>query len=211
MRVRRALVVVAALLAVGGCGGGGSGSGSGTPSPTPLAHSGQAVDYLLRLDELTLPGFTAASAGAPTDATTLAAGDSALASALAAAGVRSAASARYFRSVPTLATANGPIDVLTTVVVCGGASAALSLFDALTKHFDAVPGAIAVSTGHLGDAGHGDLLEAAQQTVTVAQVTLTWRSGDLVTMLVVRERDTGSPVQDALIVARPQVLRLSGG
>jgi hypothetical protein len=84
------------------------------------------------------------------------------------------------------------------------------VFAALIAHLDAVTGAIPVTTGPLGDAGHADLVEVTDQGVTVAQVTLTWRVGDLVSMLVVRERQTGSPVQDALITAHPQVVREQG-
>jgi hypothetical protein len=203
-------VLATAAVAAVACGGDGSASASATPSPSGRVHPGSAVGDLLRLDELTLPGFTVASAPAEVDVAALSAGDSALASALASAGVRSAASARYFRSVPALATAEGPVDVTTTVLACGGPPGAATLLGAFAKHLDGVSGAIPVSTGPLGDGGHADVVEAVQDGVTVAQVTLAWRSGDLVSILVVRERNTGSPLADALIVARPQVQRLQG-
>ena len=201
----RSLVLTCALASgvVSAC----AGASTSTSSPAPSPHAGTASDYLLRLDELTLPGFTVAGAPAAIDPATLAPGDAAVATALRSAGVRSAAQAHYFRAVADLATANGPIDVTTAVVACGGAAAATAVRDALARHLDARPGATGVSTGPLGDGGHGSLVETVSSGVTVAQATLVWRAGDLVSEVVVGERDTGSPVQDALIVAAPQVRR----
>ncbi|HET9052205.1 MAG TPA: hypothetical protein VFO60_10930 [Candidatus Dormibacteraeota bacterium] len=200
--MRPALLGLAVAAGAVSCGGGGTQTAS---SPTP--HAGSATDWLLRLDELTLPGFRVATGTGTIDPASLGAGDATVASAVRAAAVRSAAQAHFFREVPELATAGGPIDVTTTVVVCGSAGGATTLRDALARHLDGVPGATGVSTGPLADGGHADLSQATVQGVTVAQTTLVWRAGDLVSVLVVGERDTGSPVQDALVVAAPQVRR----
>jgi hypothetical protein len=98
--------------------------------------------------------------------------------------------------------------VTTTVVRFGDVGGAARAATALGEHSDSVSGAIPTSTGPLGDGGHGDVLLVTDQGVTVAQATLTWRAGELVCVLVIRERSTGAPLQDALIVAQPLVARL---
>ena len=172
-------------------------------------HIGALTDLLLRLDELPAAGFTVTTAPSPV-AVDVAAGDEGVATALRGAGFRDAATARYFRAVPSLRTSNGPLDVTTTVLRFTSAQGATTGFAAMSKHMDSVGGTIPVSTGPLGDAGHGEVLEVTDQGVTVAQASLVWRSDDLVSLLVVRERDTGSPLQDALLVAHPQVVREQG-
>ena len=206
----RAVPAALVALAVAGCGGGGSASTGSSVAPSPthrVIHTTAATALVLRLDELPAAGFTATTAVTPVDQATAASGDSAVEAAMRSAGFRDAASARYFRTVPVLRTSNGPIDVTSTVVRLGSPGGAGAVLDAISTQLDAVSGAIPTSSGPLGDGGHATVVMATDQGVSVAQATLVWRSGDLVSLLVIRERDTGSSLQDALLTAQPQVLR----
>lgn len=172
---------LAAGLALAACGSGGS------PSPTPSFFSRAASAYLLTLDELRTPGFTVSEAAHD---------DPGLAC--------PASTARYFRTVPELATSNGPLDVRTTVLGCGSVRSAATAYAALVARADAVKGETAESAGVLGDVAHADSLQTTGDGVGLVEVTVTWRTANLVSVLVVRERDAGSGLADALILAHAQ-------
>ncbi len=159
--------------------------GSGGSLPSPL-HTAAPATYLLSLDELRTPGFAVAEEPHGT------AGDCA------------AATVRYFREVPELALANGPLDVRSTVLRCASVAQAATAYAAAMKRTDAVGGATPESTGVLGDAAHADVLRVSSGGVGLVEVTLTWRSANLVSTLVMRERDAGNPLADALILAHAQ-------
>jgi hypothetical protein len=161
--------------------------------------------YLLGLDQLKAPGFVAVEAAHSVSAESLAAGDTALAAALKSAGVQDAATARWFRSVPELSTANGPIDVRSTVFRCSSTAGAHSAYAALTRHTDAVPGMVAESAGPLGDEAHADELgSVASDGTRLVEITVSWRTANLVAVLVARGREGGSSLADALILAHAQ-------
>lgn len=200
--------MVAGVLAglVAGC----SGAASTSATPPPAVHTAAAESYLLRLDELPVPGFTVQAAAALVDLATLAGGDQARADRLDADRFQSAASVRYFRPVGDLGNSNGPLDVLCTVLRFAAVAGAGDAFAAEAARQDAVTGATPLSTGPLGDQGHGDLTTADDAGIAVAQTVLVWRSANLVTILEVHERLGGSPLAHALQVARPLVARVGG-
>jgi len=80
----------------------------------------------------------------------------------------------------------------------------------LTKQVDAVPSMVPASAGVLGDEAHADqLMSVSPQGVQLVEVTLTWRVDNLVAQLVVRGRDGGTGLSDALILAHAQASNLS--
>jgi len=175
----RATCALAGLLALAACGS------SGAPvAPTLSPRS--ASSYLLTLDELRTPGFAVVEAAHSVSAAC------------------PAATERYFRAVPDLATANGPVDVRTTVLRCDTVAAASTAYATVTRQTDAVSGEVAESAGALGDVAHADELHTSGQGVGLAEVTLIWRTANLVSTLIVRERDTGGGLADALILAHQQ-------
>jgi hypothetical protein len=61
------------------------------------------------------------------------------------------------------------------------------------------------SAGALGDQAHADqLLTTSPDGVPLVEVTLTWRTDNLVSVLVVRGRDGGTGLSDALLLAHAQ-------
>jgi len=169
-------------LLLAACGSGGS--------PPAALHTAAPATYLLSLDELRTPGFTVAEG--PHDT----AGDCA------------AATVRYFREVPELALSNGPLDVRSTVLRCGSIAQATAAYAAAVKRTDAVGGETPESAGVLGDAAHADTLRVSSAGVGLVEVTLSWRSANLVSTLVIRERDAGNPLADALILAHAEAAGL---
>lgn len=188
-------------------------SGGGTSTPTPSAlplRTAAPQTYLLTLDELPLAEFQVQDAPAAVDATTLAGGDQVRLDRLTHDQLQAAARVRFFRPVTDLGNSNGPVDVVATVERFAASDGAADAFTAEAQHQDSAPGATPLSTGPLGDEGHGDLVTADSAGVTVAQTTLVWRTVNLVSILVVRERLGGSPLAHALTVARPMLVRQGG-
>jgi hypothetical protein len=186
-------------LALAGCG-----SGSPTPSPTLLSRS--ASSSLLTLDELRTPGFTVNEPVHAVASAALAGDDAALGRALHGVSLRDAATERFFRDVPELATANGPLDVRSTVLRCDATAGGHGAYAALVAHTDAVAGILAESAGALGDEAHADELRSTSPAgVPLVEVTLTWRVANVVAVLVVRGREGGTGLPDALILAHAQV------
>lgn len=198
MARRAAWVLVCAVL-LGGCG-----SGASTTTPFRPLLGGDPALLLLQVDDLAVPGFTVAEAAHTVGATDLAGSDSALERALRDAGLRSAASVSYLRP-EQLATANGPLDVISTTELFGDAPAAAQAYAATVRHAEAVAGSHAVSTGPLGDEAHADTLTAtAADQTQVIQVTVIFRVNNAIDVLVSRGRLGGTGVGDALILAHHQ-------
>jgi hypothetical protein len=127
-------------------------------------------------------------------------------------GLVDAARARYLLPAPQLATANGPLDVISVVERFGSASGAAAAYGSEIVGLDHAAGAQLLSTGPLGDAGHATIEQAAVSTtgITAVQVTLEWRSGALVNRLLVRGRQGATGLGDALILGRRQLAREPG-
>ena len=194
-----ALAVLPAIIAPG--------CGSAVPPP---ARSAVATGYVLRLDDLPSAGFTVVEAAHRIDAGAVApAGVSA--ATLRGDGLVDAARARYLLPAPELATANGPLDVISLVERFGSTSGAAAAYASEVAALDHVAGAELLSTGPLGDAGHATIEAASVPTgITAVQVTLEWRSGALVNRLLVRGRQGATGLGDALILGRRQLAREPG-
>lgn len=192
------------VLATASCGSG----PPGPPVPTVVLRSETPSTYLLRLDELPLPGFTAAQPAHDVDAATLGGDDAGAAQRLRDAGLLAASRVDYFREVPSLDTDTGPVEVIATVLRFGDVTGADQGFAVLSARADAAPGAEPVSTGPLGAGGHATLIMAtAPDGVVAVQVLLVWHRANLVNQVVIRERLAGSPVEDALHTVAPMVAR----
>jgi hypothetical protein len=204
--VRVALLGVVGAALLSGC----SGSGGDSPAPTPAVFTRGAASYLLGIDQLRVAGFTVAEAPHAVGFGAASAGDSQLSVALRANGLQDGATVRYFRDVPDLATANGFIDVRSTVLRFAGGGPAHRAFLAEVRHTDAVPHVVPESTDALGDEAHGDLLTVTDADgVQVLEATVMVRNANLVELLVVRGRVGGTSLDDALILAHRQLAELS--
>lgn len=180
-------------------------AGCGTAAPPVTLHAAPST-YLLGLDQLVAPDFTVDDPVHPLSITDVAAGDTVKAGQLAAAGLTSAAAVDFFRQTANLAVANGPVQIGDTVEEFGSAAGAATLFGKDVARLDDVAGAIAVSAGSLGDAAHATTLALVEPVsgVRVVQITVEWRVGNLLDILVVRGRDGGTRADDALVLAHNQ-------
>jgi len=179
-----------------------SGSGGAAPSPTPRLFTGLAASYLLGLDQLHVAGFTVAEVAHQVGEQELSAGDAQLATALRAAGLGDAATVRYFRTPPDLATANGFLDVRSTVLRFDGDGAAHRAFLAEVRHTDAVRHIVPESTDAAGDEAHGDqLTEGGPDGVQLVEATAILRNANLVELVVIRGRLGGTSFSDVLVLA----------
>ena len=195
MKASVAAAMLLPLLAA--CGGGG-----GSPSPTPVLYRGPATSYLLGLDQLHVSEFTVAEKAHTVGEQALSGDDAQLDTSLRAAGMQDAASVRYFRQVAELATANGFVDVRSTVMRFGSGGAAHRAFLAEVRHTDAVPNIVPESTDALGDEAHADQLTAtAPDGTQVVEATVVMRNANLVQIVVVRGRVGGTGVGDAIVLA----------
>jgi hypothetical protein len=163
-----------------------------------------AVSYVLRLDQMPTSGYTAAATPHAVDPSTIFAG-AADVTTLRRAGMGQAAMARYLQPAPVLATANGPLDVVATVIAFSGVSGAHQGLQRLAAQVDARPGAGQVSAGDLGAESHATTQTAtASDGTVVVEITVLWRVANLVNEMVVRGREGGTGVGDAVIVASRQ-------
>jgi hypothetical protein len=176
-------------------------SGGARPVATPRFFAAAPTAYLLTLDQLHIGGFTTAERAHALGEQALSAGDAQLDTALRAAGMGGAATVRYFRQVSDLATANGFVDARSTVVSFAAAGPAHRAYLAEVRHTDAVPGILPESTDALGDEAHADqLTENGPGGVTLVEVTLVIRNANLVELLVIRGRQGGTGLADALVL-----------
>jgi len=177
-----------------------------SPSPTPSRFAQPASAYLLTLDELRVAGFTLDEQPHSIGFDAASAGDPQLAIALRAAPLQDGSTERFFRTVPDLGSANGFIDVRSTVLRFATTGAAHRAFLAEVRHTDAVPHIVPDSTDALGDEAHADeLTETSPDGVQVVELTVIMRNVNLVELLVVRGRLGGTSLGDALILAHRQL------
>lgn len=202
---RLALIGLGAVLL--GCS---SATSTGATASQVALRTGSPESYLLRLDDLPLPGFTVATPTAALTTADVTGGDQVRLDRLHADHFEAGARVRYFRPVGDFANSNGPVDVISTVQRFAGIAGADDAFVAEVQRQDSASGATPLSTGPLGDEGHGDLTTANANGVTVAQTVLVWRTANLVSVLEVHERLAGSPLTHALTIAQPQVARQGG-
>ncbi len=180
--------VVATLLAA--CGDAPS---EGAQLTTPPQH------YLLTVDDLVTPDFTAVEPAHSIDAATFAGPLGA--ARMARDGFQAAASVRFFRGVD-LSVANGPVEIIDMAARFAGSSGAADCYSGGVAALDATHGAVPISTGVLGDAAHADsVTRTATSGVTAVQLTVEWRDGNVVNVLVVRGRYGGTRLDDALVLA----------
>ncbi len=176
----------------------------------PALSTADPLRSLLTIDQLVAPDFTVSVAAAHVGATTLAGGDPTLARALMSDGLESAASVEYQRGVD-FGTSNGPIDVVATVERFGGTAGASSGYIATVIHLDAMQGAVPTSTGPLGDQAHAiSVVRSTQAGIPAVEITVVWRTGNLVNMIVARGRYGGTRLNDALVLAGLQNQNDSG-
>jgi hypothetical protein len=192
-------VFIAVAMTLAACGG-------SAPSPA----TGDPLHDLITLDQLVVPDFTVSSPAAHVDASTLAGGDPALASAITAGGLQSAASVEYQRGVD-FSTSNGPIDVVATVMRFASSAGASSAYTANVKQLDAMSGAVPASTGPLGDEGHSiSVVRTTSGGLQAVEITVVWRIGNLVNIIIARGRYGGTRLDDALVLAGVQTQNESG-
>jgi hypothetical protein len=166
--------------------------------------TGDPLHDLITLDQLAAPDFTVSSPAAHVDASTLAGGNAALASAITAAGLQSAASVEYQRGID-FSTSNGPIDVVATVMRFASIAGATSAYGANVKQLDAMAGAVPTSTGPLGDEGHSiSVVRTTSGGLQAVEITVVWRLGNLVNLIIARGRYGGTRLDDVLVLAGVQ-------
>jgi hypothetical protein len=186
-------VVVAVAIALTGCGSDGSSLATGDP-----------LHDLITLDQLVAPDFTVSSPAVHVNASTLAGGDASLAAAITAAGLQSAATVEYQRGID-FSTSNGPLDVVATVMQFASIAGATSVYGANVKQLDALSGAVPTSTGPLGDEGHSiSVVRTTSGGLQAVEITVVWRLGNLVNIIIARGRYGGTRLDDVLILAGVQ-------
>jgi len=186
----RILATIAAGLALAACG-----------SAALSLSTSDPVHDLITIDQLVAPDFTVTNSASHINATTIAAGDEAFASTLSKVGLQAAARVEYQRNVD-FSTSNGPIDIVATVERFAGISGASSAYGATVRQLDAIPGAVAASTGPLGDEAHSiSVVRTTPGGLQAVEITLVWRVGNLVNVIVSRGRYGGTRLDDALILA----------
>lgn len=185
---------VAALL-LAGCSGAGA-------AETHI--NGDPMHYLLTIDQVLTPDFMVYEGAHAVDATTIAAGDQPQVERLTANGLQAAASIRFFRQVD-FATSDGPIDVISTVERFATTAGATTVYQADIARHDAGAGETPISTGALGDAAHADsVVKTTDGGLQAVQITLEWRTANVVNVIVMRGRYGGSRLDDALLLAHRQ-------
>jgi hypothetical protein len=182
---------------VAGCGG----------AAAPAVLRGEPSSYLLTIDQMVSPDFTLDTTPHALNPAEIAASGGGAAAQLSAEGFLAGAGEQFFRPTGTLADANGPLEVGDTVEEFSSQAGAAAVYGADVARLNSVPGATAVSTGALGDAAHATTRTATAADGTVAvEFTVEWRVGNLLDALVVRGRNGGTRVDDALLLAHRQTI-----
>lgn len=198
-RVRRAGQLVALLLAITACAGSHAALSMGNP-----------LGYLISIDQLVAPNFTASTTAALVDASALAGGAIGTATALTHDGLQSAARVEYQRA-EDFSTANGPLDVVATVERFAGVSGARAAYLAGVQQLDARPGATPTSTGPLGDDAHAiSVVKTTSGGLSAVEITVEWRVANLVNIIVARGRYGGTRLDDVLVLADRQTANETG-
>ena len=184
---------VAGAVLLAGCGG--------VAASAPPVNAASA---LLTVDQLVAPDFTADVAAHDIGVDTVAALDGASTTTLEDNGFRAAAQVDYFRADDNIAQLDGPIQVQDTTIAFASDAGAHAVFAGDVSRLDAVTGATAISTGALGDEAHATQRTATIEGVDAVEFTVEWRVGALIDILVVRGRDGGTRLVDALLLAHTQ-------
>jgi hypothetical protein len=193
------LAVFALVVALSGCGSTGDALSTGNPT-----------SYLITIDQLVAPDFTVSSAATHVTASTLAGGDAAVAAGLTKDGLEVAASVEYQRAAD-FSTANGPLDVVATAMQFASVAGATSAYSAGIRQLDALAGATPTSTGPLGDEAHAiSVVKPTTGGLTAVEITLEWRVGNVVNIIITRGRYGGTRLDDALVLANTQTANESG-
>ena len=186
----RVLLALVPMIAVAACG-----------SDSPALSTADPLRSLLTIDQLVAPDFTVSVAPAHVNATALAGGDATLATALSSDGLGAAASVEYQRDVD-FSTSNGPIDVVAALERFGDIKGAAGAYTATVAHLDAIHGAVPASTGPLGDQAHAiSVVRSTPAGIPAVEITVVWRTGNLVSIIVARGRYGGTRLDDALVLA----------
>jgi hypothetical protein len=181
-------------------------AGCSEPAASPALRAAPA-SYLLSVDELVSPDFSLDTAPHSLTVAGIAGTDSSIAQQLNGAGFTAGASEDFFRSVGSLALANGPVQVRDTVEEFASSAGASTVYGADISRLDAVAGAVAMSTGSLGDAAHATTRDVTSPDgVTAVEITVEWRVANLLSILVVRGRSGGTRLDDALILAHRETV-----
>jgi hypothetical protein len=187
------LAVIALTVAISGCGNADSG-----------LYTGDPLHYLITIDQLVAPDFTVSSTAKHVDAAALADADTTSGAAYTKDGMQAAASVEYQRA-DEFSTSNGPLDVVATVARFATVAGATSAYTTGVAQLDAVPGASAASTGPLGDQAHSiSVVRSTAGGLQAVEITVEWRVGNLLNIIIARGRYGGTRLDDALILANVQ-------
>ncbi|MDQ6846893.1 MAG: hypothetical protein M3019_04835 [Candidatus Dormibacteraeota bacterium] len=160
----------------------------------PTVLRGEPSAYLLTIDQMASPDFTLS-----TPPHSLTAAD--------VPGFLAGAGEEFFRAAGSLAEANGPLQVRDSVEEFASPLGAATAYGADVARLDADAAAKAASTGALGDAAHATTRTAtASDGTVVLELTVEWRVDNLVDVLVVRGRNGGTRLDDALLLAHRQTV-----
>lgn len=181
-------------------------SACGSAPQSTLLHA-DLTTYALHIDDFVTSDFSTYEAVHTLDAKTCATATRMSESQLANDHFDTAVSVHFFRTVSALGTSNGPIDVISTVARFGDITDAQRAFQESADNTDHATGETAISTGRLGDEAHADTKYATADGVRVLQVTLLWRVDNIVSWIVLRGRDGGTRLDDALTLAQRQLHR----
>ena len=185
----RALGMLAAAVATGGCGG----SGLTTLDQDPGS-------YLITLGQLPSPDFTLYRPVQQVGAGWLDEGSSA---AVREDGLTRAADVEYYRDVP-FSTSDGPVTVAAAAAAFTTGVGATAAMIHLDGALDARPGGVPVSTGTLGDGGSAVTVRGSVAGVSAVQIIVVWRVDNLVNSLVAEGRLGGLQLDQLLPLTAAQ-------
>jgi hypothetical protein len=178
-------------------------------------YSGSPLNYLLTVDQMESPDFLIQAQARTLNAAQLNSVTGQNAKAMTRNGFLSGASTEYFRDVGALSISNGPVDIVATAETFTTPGQASSQFHADIAARESSSKEQPLSTGPLGDEAHADTELAVAPDLdqtSVIQITLEWRLGNILNILVVRGRYGGARLTDALQLAGKQTdNELSGG
>jgi hypothetical protein len=181
-------------------------AGCGNAAAPQLLHA-PAATYLLGVDQLVSPDFSLDTPPHPVTVSDITGSDGAAAKQLNAGGFTSASGEEFFRTGGNLALTNGPLQIRDTVEEFASAAGAATVYSSDISRLDAATGAVAVSTGSLGDAAHCTTRTATSSTGdVVVEITVEWWVGNLLDILVVRGRSGATRPDDALVLAHRQTV-----
>lgn len=171
----------------------------------PSTLAGEPATYLLGIDQLVSPDFVLDMAPHSQSPAQVTAATGASTQQLSAAGLLASAEEEFFRPAGNLAEVNGPVQVRDSVEEFSSTPGAATVYGADIARLDKATGATPTSTGALGDAAHAITRVATSAGgVAVIEITVEWRVDNLLDVLVVRGRNGGTRLDDALLLAHRQ-------